>query len=102
MDRSVNLTVKDKSETSEPSYDSAILPVILSIIFIITAAIFGLVYVFKKNARKRKSKKFEDIKDEILRQTENVEVKREVENSFEDPLRIPGIVNITSCLFPAI
>ena len=90
LNKSLNLTVRDKSETSDPSYDSAIRPVILSVIFIITAAILGLVYVFKKNARKRKSQKFEDIKDDILRHAENVEVKREVENSFEDPLQIPG------------
>ena len=89
-DRNMNITVRDQSEPSEPDYNPALLPVILSVIFILTAAIIALIYVFKKNAKKRKSKKFEDIKDEILRQTENMEVKREVENSFEDELKIPG------------
>ena len=89
-ERNMNLTVSDHPEPSAPDSNPAVLPVILSIIFILTAAIVGLLYVFKKNAKKRKSKKFEEIKDEILRQTENVEVKREVENSFEDQLKIPG------------
>ena len=89
-DRSMNLTVTDQSEPSGAESSSALLPVILSIIFILTAALLALIYVFKKNTEKRKSKKFEDIKDEILRQTENVVVKREVENSFEDQLKIPG------------
>ena len=90
-DGNMNITVRDQSEPSEPDYNPALLPVILSVIFILTAAIIALIYVFKKNAKKRKSKKFEDIKDDILRQTENIEVKREVENSFEDELKIPGI-----------
>ena len=89
-DRSMNLTVTDQSEPSGAESSSALLPVILSIIFILTAALLALIYVFKKNTEKRKSKKFEDIKDEILRQTENVVVKREVENSFEEHLKIPG------------
>ena len=89
-DRKMNITVTDQSEPAVSDSNSATLPVILSIIFILTAAIVALIYVFKKNAKKRKSKKFEDIKDEILRQTENVVVKREVENSFEEQLKIPG------------
>ena len=89
-DRKMNITVTDQSEPAVSDSNSAALPVILSIIFILTAAIGVLIYVFKKNAKKRKSKKFEDIKDEILRQTENVEVRREVENSFEEQLKIPG------------
>ena len=89
-DRKMNITVTDQSEPAVSDSNSATLPVILSIIFILTATIGALLYVFKKNAKKRKSKKFEDIKDEILRQKENVEVKREVENSFEEQLKIPG------------
>ena len=89
-DRKMNITVTDQSEPSVPNSNPAVFPVILSIIFILTAAIVALIYIFKKNAKKRKSKKFEDIKDEILRQTENLEVKREVENSFEEQLKIPG------------
>ena len=87
--KNMNITVRDQSEPSEPDYNPALLPVILSVIFILTAAIIALIYVFKKNAKKRKSKKFEDIKDDILRQAENIEVKREVEKSFEDELKIP-------------
>ena len=94
-DRSMNLTVTDQSEPSGAESSSALLPVILSIIFILTAALLALIYVFKKNTEKRKSKKFEDIKDEILRQTENVVVKREVENSFEEQLKIPGRCSYT-------
>ena len=94
-DRSMNLTVTDQSESSGAESSSALLPVILSIIFILTAALLALIYVFKRNTEKRKSKKFEDIKDEILRQTENVVVKREVENSFEEQLKIPGRCSYT-------
>ena len=89
-DRNLTITVTDQSEQALADSNSAILPVILSIIFILTAAIGVLIYVFKKNAKKRKSKKLEDIKEEILRHTENIEVKREVEKSFEDELKIPG------------
>ena len=92
-DKNLTITVTDQSEQSLADSNSAILPVILSIIFILTAAIGVLIYVFKKNAKKRKSKKLEDINDEILRHTENIEVKREVEKSFEDELKIPGRCN---------
>ena len=96
-----NITVTDQEDDSAPaaSYQH-LLPVIISVLIIITLAVVSpvLIYISKKNANKRNTQKLTDIRDDILRHEENLEVKREIENSFEAQLEIPGRVERVNIL----
>ena len=88
-----NITVTDHDEVTAPatSYQQ-LLPVIISFLIILTLAVVSpvLIYISKKNANKRTTQKLSDIQSDILRREENLEVKREIEKSFEAQLEIPG------------
>ena len=80
-----NITVTDQEEGLAPITSHPLLPVLLSVFFILSLAVLSpvLIYISKKQAKKGKADKLSNIKEDILQHVENIEVKGEIEENIE-------------------